>query len=85
MPSRNRLLPSISLGFIWIAPFVLLISLSVGIVGFLSLRNGQKAVDDLANQLIERTNQLVVQHLESYLAAPKKLVKLALYYNLELS
>ena len=76
MPSRNRLLPSISLGFIWIAPFVLLISLSVGIVGFLSLRNGQKAVDDLANQLIERTNQLVVQHLESYLAAPKKLVKL---------
>ena len=76
MPSRNRLLPSISLGFIWIAPFVLLISLSVGIVGYLSLRNGQKAVDDLANQLIERTNQLVVQHLESYLAAPKNLVKL---------
>lgn len=71
MPSRT-----VSLGIIWIAPFVLLISLSVGVVGFLSLYNGQKAVNDLAEQLIERGNQLVVQHLESYLRVPQNLVKL---------
>lgn len=71
MPSR-----SISFWFIWIVPFVFLIFLTVGLVGFLSLRNGQKAVDDLAEQLIERTNQLVTQHLESYLTVPKNLVKM---------
>lgn len=67
---------SVSLGIIWIAPFILLISLSVGVVGFLSLYNGQKAVNDLAEQLIERSNQLVIQHLDSYLHVPQNLVKL---------
>ncbi len=66
----------ISLGLLWITPFVLLISLCVGLVSFLSWHNGQKAVNDLADQLIERTNQLVVQQLESYLAVPKNLVRL---------
>lgn len=66
----------IALGLIWIIPFVLLISLSVGLVGFVSLRNGQQAVNELADQLIERTNQLVVQHLANYLLVPENLVKL---------
>lgn len=66
----------IALGLIWIIPFVLLISLSVGLVGFISLRNGQQAVNELADQLIERTNQLVVQHLANYLLVPENLVRL---------
>lgn len=71
MPSRT-----FSFWFIWIAPFVSLIFVAVGLVGFLSLYNGQRAVNDLAGQLLQRTNQLVTQHLESYLAVPKNLVRL---------
>lgn len=71
MPSRT-----FSFWFIWIVPFVSLILVAVGLVGFLSLQNGQRAVNDLAGQLLERTNQLVTQHLESYLAVPKNLVRL---------
>lgn len=71
MPSRT-----FSFWFIWIVPFVSLILVAVGLVGFLSLHNGQQAVNDLAAQLLERTNQLVTQHLESYLAVPKNLVRL---------
>lgn len=71
MPSRT-----FSFWFIWLVPFVSLILIAVGLVGFLSLQNGQRAVNDLAEQLLERTNQLVTQHLESYLAVPKNLVRL---------
>lgn len=65
----------LSIWFIWLVPFVSLIFLAVVLVGFLSLRNGQKAVNNLAEQLLERTNQLVTQHLESYLAVPKTLIQ----------
>lgn len=71
MPSRT-----FSFWFIWLVPFVSLILIAVGLVGFLSLQNGQRAVNDLSEQLLERTNQLVTQHLESYLAVPKNLVRL---------
>lgn len=66
----------LSIWSLWLVPFVLLIFLAVGLVGFLSLRNGQKAVANLADQLLERTNQLVTQHLESYLATPKTLIRM---------
>jgi diguanylate cyclase (GGDEF)-like protein len=65
----------LSLWFLWLVPFVSLIFFAVGLVGFLSLRNGEKAVNNLAEQLLERTNQLVTQHLESYLSMPKCLVE----------
>lgn len=70
---QSRLL---SIWFLWLAPFVLLIFCAVGLVGFLSLQNGEKAVNNLAEQLLERTNQLVTQHLESYLTLPKYLAQL---------
>lgn len=65
----------LSIWSLWLVPFVVLIFLAVGMVGFLSLRNGEKAVNTLAEQLLERTNQLVTQHLESYLAIPKCLIE----------
>lgn len=71
MPSKT-----FSFWSIWILPFVSLIFIAVALVGFLSLHNGQEAVNDLASQLLERANQLVTQHLESYLAAPKNLVRM---------
>ncbi|MFN8443719.1 MAG: EAL domain-containing protein [Caldilineaceae bacterium] len=69
-------LSSVSLRIIWLVPFIALILLTVGLVGFLSMRNGQLAANQLANQLIDRSNQLVIQHLESYLSIPQRLVQL---------
>ena len=42
---------SVSLPLILVIPFVLQIFAAVGIIGYLSFRNGQKAVKDLAIQL----------------------------------
>jgi hypothetical protein len=46
-PKANKFIP---LRLILVVPFVLQIFAAVGLVGFLSFRNGQKAVNDLANQ-----------------------------------
>ena len=61
------------LRLILIVPFVLQIFAAVGLVGYLSFRNGQKAVNDLANQLIDKASQQVGEHLDTYLALPQQL------------
>ncbi|WP_026732397.1 sensor histidine kinase [Fischerella sp. PCC 9605] len=63
----------IPLRLILIVPFVVQISASVGLVGYLSFKNGQKAVNDLAGQVIDKSNSLVNQHLNSYLAIPHQI------------
>ena len=64
--------PAFPLQLVLIIPFVLQIFGAVGLVGYLSFRNGQKAVDDMANQLMKRTSRTVNQHLDSYLSIPHK-------------
>ncbi|MGG6295999.1 sensor histidine kinase [Leptolyngbya sp. AN02str] len=54
-------------------PFVLQVFGAVALVGFLSFRNGQRAVNELAGHLIDRTSEVVNEHLQSYLAIPQKL------------
>jgi signal transduction histidine kinase/CheY-like chemotaxis protein len=66
-PKANKFIP---LRLILVVPFVLQIFAAVGLVGFLSFRNGQKAVNDLANQLIDKASQQVDDHLNTYLALP---------------
>lgn len=61
---------SFPLQMVLIIPFVLQIFGTVGLVGYLSFKNGQKAVDDLANQLMKRTSRTVNHHLDSYLSIP---------------
>ncbi|HEY9909873.1 MAG TPA: ATP-binding protein [Thermosynechococcaceae cyanobacterium] len=61
------------LQLVLIVPFVLQIFGAVGLVGYLSLRNGQQAVNELADQLMTRTSRSVDQHLTSYLSIPHKL------------
>ncbi|NEQ45038.1 MAG: HAMP domain-containing protein [Leptolyngbya sp. SIOISBB] len=76
---KSSLKPStrIPLRSILTVPFVAQIFLVVGLVGYLSYSNGQKAVDNLANRLIEKTDKLVEKHLDSFLAAPQQLNALA--------
>ncbi|MBE9210787.1 response regulator [Nostoc sp. LEGE 06077] len=64
---RSSKLP---LRLILIVPFVLQTFAAVSLVGYLSFRNGQKAVNDLADQLTSKVNGLVEQHLNTYLATP---------------
>jgi signal transduction histidine kinase len=62
--------PALPLQVVLIVPFVLQVFGAVGLVGYLSYRNGQKAVNDLAEQLMDRTSDAVSQHLDTYLSAP---------------
>ncbi|MEH1834406.1 MAG: ATP-binding protein [Nostoc sp.] len=61
------------LRLILIVPFVIQIFAAVGLVGYLSFKNGQKAVNDLANQLMSKTDSLVDEHLDTYLATPHQI------------
>ena len=70
----NRLIGRIprqtSLRTVLIVPFLVQIFATVGLTGWLSLRNGQKAVNDLANQLRNEVSSRVQQHLETYTDTP---------------
>lgn len=59
-----------------IVPFVLQLFASVGLVGFFSFQAGHRAVNDLANQLMDRTSAQVDAHLKPFLALPQQLNQL---------
>ncbi|MBD1845463.1 HAMP domain-containing protein [Cyanobacteria bacterium FACHB-63] len=61
------------LQLVLVVPFVLQTFAAVSLVGYLSFKNGQSAVNNLAGQLVDRTSDVVNEHLKSYLAAPQKL------------
>lgn len=61
---------------ILIVPFVLQIFVAVGLTGYLSLRNGQKAVNELADRLRNEFSGRIDQHLDSYLVNPPKVVQM---------
>ena len=49
-----------------VLPFVLQIMTAVGLVGYLSFKNGQKAVEDLANQLTHEVSNRIDEHVVGY-------------------
>ncbi|MEG4032894.1 ATP-binding protein [Microcoleus sp. S36b_A4] len=53
-----------------IVPFILQIFTAVGLTGYFSLQNGQKAVNDVAAQLRREIATRIEQNLHTYLAAP---------------
>src|SRR5512132_335428 len=56
-----------------VVPLIIPIILSTGLVGWLSFRNGQRAINDLALQLQSETTSRVRQYLDGYLATPHQL------------
>ena len=56
-----------------VVPFILQIVAAVGLVGYLSLRNGQQAVTDLANQLMTEVSNQTAQQLNDYLSIPHRI------------
>jgi signal transduction histidine kinase/DNA-binding NarL/FixJ family response regulator len=66
----------ISLNKILIIPFVLQIFAAVGLTGYLSLRNGQKAVNELVSRLRSEVSQHINDHLNNYMETPRKVVQI---------
>lgn len=58
------------LSLILIVPFVAQLVATVGLVGYFSFKNGQKAVENLAHQLLEVTGENTSQRLELLLEIP---------------
>jgi two-component system sensor histidine kinase ChiS len=75
--SLKRLVAKLSgkatLQTVLIVPFVLQVFAAVGIVGYLSFRNSQRAVNDLADQLMEEVSNRIEQNLRTYLQTPHQI------------
>lgn len=61
------------LGIVLIVPFILQLLGVVGLVGYLSYRNGEQAINDLANKLMDEVGSRVVDNLETHVQTPKQL------------
>jgi signal transduction histidine kinase/FixJ family two-component response regulator len=64
-----------SLRLILVTPFVLQIFAAVGLTGYLSLRNGQQAVNNLVSRLQTETSTRIDQHLDSYMAKSHQILQ----------
>ncbi|HEY9612943.1 response regulator [Allocoleopsis sp.] len=77
IPSLSRLLAKVSgkvpLRTVLTVPFVVQIFGAVGLVGYLSFMNGQKAVNDLATRLRSEISDRIDQHLDTYFATPHQI------------
>lgn len=69
--SKPPLVQKVPLRLILVVPFVLQIFAAVGITGYLSLRNGSKAVNDVAAQLRHEVTSRIKERLQTYLATPQ--------------
>lgn len=69
----NKVFKGVPLRLVLVVPFVLQIFAAVGLTGYFSLRNGQQAIDDLAQQLLNKASKIVDQHLDTYLATPAQI------------
>ncbi len=65
----------IPLRLMLVLPFVAQIFIAVGLTGWLSLRNGQKAVNDLASKLRNQVSERIDLHLDNYMAVPHMVVQ----------
>ena len=72
----SKIRTDIPISFLLIVPFVLQVFAAVGITGYLSFRNGQKAVKALVTQLQEEASDRVTLHLDNYLATAKNIAQI---------
>ncbi|HEY9668717.1 MAG TPA: guanylate cyclase, partial [Coleofasciculaceae cyanobacterium] len=58
------------LRLILVVPFVVQIFFAVGLTGYLSLRNGQQAVNQVKSELLHEISDRIQLHLRTYLEIP---------------
>ncbi|MGF1981024.1 MAG: ATP-binding protein [Nostoc sp. CmiSLP01] len=66
----------VTLRIVLVIPFVLQIFTAVGLTGYFSLQNGQKAVNEMAAKLQTEVSNRIEQHLDSYAAATRYLTQI---------
>ncbi|WP_008317381.1 response regulator [Leptolyngbya sp. PCC 6406] len=71
--SLTTLFDKLPLRIVLVVSFVVQVAAAVGLTAVLSLRNGQKAVNDLAEQLSNNSTARIQEHLNSYLIQPNLL------------
>ncbi|QSJ18496.1 response regulator [Nostoc sp. UHCC 0702] len=64
---------TVSLRLVLVVPFILQVFAAVGVIGWLSIRSGQQAVNDVATQLRSETSDRIKQQIESYLNEPRRI------------
>ncbi|EAW39334.1 response regulator [Lyngbya sp. PCC 8106] len=78
--SFNRLVSPLTrrvpLRTVLIVPFMIQLLATVGLTGYLSWRNGQRAVNDVASQLCNEVTQRVQLHLKDYLEKPNLITRI---------
>jgi hypothetical protein len=68
MPLTKKLrLPKVQIFPLLTVPFLIEITLAVGVVGFIPYRNGQDAVEDVVQQLHDEISNRVEQRINIYL------------------
>ena len=65
-----------SLNQILIVPFVLQICTTLGLIGYLSFRSGQDAIEELANRLMSEAGDRMSLYLNNYLQTPRQIDRL---------
>ncbi|MDZ8030285.1 ATP-binding protein [Nostoc sp. DedSLP04] len=68
------LFKGVTLSGILVALFVLQILLAVGLTAYLSIGNGQKAINEVVNELRHEVANRVEQNLQTYLATPRQIL-----------
>ena len=82
LPSQNTANPVVKtfskthIRMVLVVPFMLQIILAVGLTGYLSYRNGQIAISDLATQLHTEITARIEQYINNYLKIPSLVVDL---------
>lgn len=66
----------VSLRSLLVVPFVLQLAGLVGIVGYLSFRNSQRAIADLASQLRQELTNRIQQQMRTYVDLPQRVIHL---------
>ncbi|WP_448570667.1 hypothetical protein [Trichothermofontia sp.] len=77
MLTKTRSL-KIPLRLFLVIPFILQVTAIVGLIGYLSFRNGQQAVNNIAAQLRQELAVRIQQKLTEFLAVPPLILKLTL-------
>ncbi|HEY9615731.1 MAG TPA: PAS domain S-box protein, partial [Microcoleaceae cyanobacterium] len=72
----NQFERKVSLRLVLIVPFVLQTVGAVGVVGYLSFKNGQEAVENLAHQIMNQVSDRITQKLHACLDTPYQINRL---------
>jgi hypothetical protein len=58
---------------VFIVPFVGLLFVAIALIGWISLHNGQRSVEDLSRQLLSEINACILDHLDNFLQEPRRI------------